>query len=233
MAWIEFVSKLGLALVLGSAIGIERQWRQRSAGLRTNALVSLGAAAFVLLSRSLTTSGGDPSRIASQIVAGIGFLGAGVIMHEGLTVQGLNTAATIWCSAAVGSLAGAGLAVEAVIAMGAVVLTHLVLRPVGFRLSRLPLAATQVTYLFTVRARTEVENHVRVLLMQRLAGDDGLLLHSLDSSDNGDPSVAIVTAEILAHARRDNVIEKVASMLTVEQGVTQVRWRVTGEQHED
>ena len=109
MLWIEFASKLGLALVLGSAIGIERQWRQRSAGLRTNALVSLGAVAFVLLSRSLTASGGDPSRIASQIVAGIGFLGAGVIMREGLTVQGLNTAATIWCSAAVGSLAGAGL----------------------------------------------------------------------------------------------------------------------------
>ena len=233
MLWIEFASKLGLALVLGSAIGIERQWRQRSAGLRTNALVSLGAAAFVLLSRSLTASGGDPSRIASQIVAGIGFLGAGVIMREGLTVQGLNTAATIWCSAAVGSLAGAGFALEATITMAAIVLTHLVLRPVGFRLSGLPLAATQVSYLFTVRAKAAVENHIRVVLMQRLASDDGLFLHSLDSSDNGDPSVAIVTAEILANGRHDNIIEKVASMLTIEQGVTQVRWRVTGEQHED
>ncbi|HET8563940.1 MAG TPA: MgtC/SapB family protein, partial [Candidatus Binatia bacterium] len=125
MIWIEFASKLGLALVLGSAIGIERQWRQRSAGLRTNALVSLGAAAFVLLSASLTGSAGDPSRIVSQVAAGIGFLGAGVIMREGLTVQGLNMAATIWCSAAVGSLAGAGLSVEAVITMAAVVLTHL------------------------------------------------------------------------------------------------------------
>lgn len=233
MFWIEFVSKLGLAVLLGAAIGIERQWRQRSAGLRTNTLVSLGAAAYVLLSASLTDNGADPSRVASQIVAGVGFLGAGVIMHEGLTVQGLNTAATIWCSAAVGSLAGAGLSIEAVITMTAVVLTHLVLRPMGFRLSRLPSTATQVSYLFTVRAKTEVENHVRVLLMQRLASDDGLLLHSLDSSDNGDPSVAIVTAEILANARRDNAIEKVASMLTIEQGVTQVRWKVTGEQHED
>ena len=141
MVWIEFAAKLGLALVLGSAIGIERQWRQRSAGLRTNALVSLGAAAYVLLSASLTGSGGDPSRVVSQIVAGVGFLGAGVIMREGLTVQGLNTAATIWCSAAVGSLAGAGFALEATITMAAIVLTHLVLRPVGFRLSRLPLAS--------------------------------------------------------------------------------------------
>ena len=124
-------------------------------------------------------------------------------MREGLTVHGLNTAATIWCSAAVGSLAGAGFALEATIRMVPCI-THLVLRPVGFRLSRLPLTATQVSYLFTVRAKTEVENHVRVLLVQRLAGDDGLLLHSLDSSDNGDPSVAIVTAEILANTRRDN-----------------------------
>jgi len=233
MFWIEFASKLGLALILGSAIGVERQWRQRSAGLRTNALVSLGAAAYVLLSASLTGKGGDPSRIASQIVAGIGFLGAGVIMHEGLTVQGLNTAATIWCSAAVGSLAGAGLSIEAVITTATVVLTHLVLRPLGFRLTNLPSTATQVSYLFTVRAKTEVENHIRVVLMQRLAADDGLFLHSLDSSDNGDPSVAVVTAEILANSHRDNVIEKVASMLTIEHGVTQVRWRVVGEQHDD
>jgi putative Mg2+ transporter-C (MgtC) family protein len=116
---------------------------------------------------------------------------------------------------------------EALITTGTVVLTHLLLRPLGFRLSNLPSTATQVSYLFTVRAKGG-GGKPRVLLVQRLAGDDGLLLHSLDNSDNGDPSVAIVTAEILANARRDNVIEKVASMLTVEQGVTQVRWRVTG-----
>jgi putative Mg2+ transporter-C (MgtC) family protein len=69
--------------------------------------------------------------------------------------------------------------------------------------------------------------------MQRLATDDGLLLHSLDSSDEGDPSVAIITAEILANSRRDIAIEKVASMLTVEQGVSQVRWKVVGEPYED
>jgi len=102
--------RLGLALVLGSAIGIERQWQQKMAGLRTNALVALGASGFVVFSGLVGE--GDPIRIAAQVVTGIGFLGAGVILREGVNVHGLNTAATLWCSAMVGTIAGAGFAVS-------------------------------------------------------------------------------------------------------------------------
>jgi putative Mg2+ transporter-C (MgtC) family protein len=113
MNTLDFIARLSWALFLGAAIGFERQWRQKSAGLRTNALVSLGAAAFTLISFALTFQEdeiyrGDATRIIGQIVTGIGFLGGGVILREGLNVQGLNTAATIWCSAAVGSSAGVG-----------------------------------------------------------------------------------------------------------------------------
>lgn len=233
MSVFDFTLRLALAHVLGAIIGIERQWRQKSAGLRTNTLVSTGAAAFMLLSLSLTGSSGDPSRVASQIVTGIGFLGAGVIMKDGMSVQGLNTAATIWCSAAVGSLAGVGLPIQAIVLTAAVVLTHLLLRPLGNRLSKFtftPSEDTQTEYLFTIKCKQEVENHIRVLLMQYLGNDDRLLLRSLTSSDNGDPSNAIIAAEIKTLSPQEVLIEKVASRLTIERDVTKVSWEVTGQQ---
>jgi putative Mg2+ transporter-C (MgtC) family protein len=107
MTQLEFVIRLGVAFLLGSALGLERQWRQRMAGLRTNTLVATGAALFVMLS-VLTPGDSSPTRVAAQVVSGIGFLGGGVILREGLTVRGLNTAATLWCAAAIGALAGAG-----------------------------------------------------------------------------------------------------------------------------
>src|SRR5262245_40932416 len=107
MELLEFTGNVALALLLGALIGIERQFRQHPAGLRTNALVSVGAALFVTLTRLI----GDPNnqtRIAAYIVVGIGFLGGGVISKEGRNVRGLTTATAVWCSAAVGTLAGAG-----------------------------------------------------------------------------------------------------------------------------
>ena len=107
MGLLQFAGNVGLALLFGTLIGVERQFRQHAAGLRTNALVSVGAAMFVSLSQ-LMNDQNSPSRIASYIVSGVGFLGGGVILKEGITVRGLTTAASLWCSAAVGTLAGAG-----------------------------------------------------------------------------------------------------------------------------
>src|SRR6476620_5329319 len=106
---------LFIAACLGASIGLERQWRQRLAGLRTNTLVALGAAIFVTYSHMAPDGAGD-TRIAAQVVSGIGFLGAGVIFKEGLAVRGLNTAATLWCSAAIGVIAGAGYPLYAAVA---------------------------------------------------------------------------------------------------------------------
>jgi putative Mg2+ transporter-C (MgtC) family protein len=93
-----------LSLALGAAIGLERRLRQHVAGLHTNALIALGACAYVLAGTALT--GEAPARLAAQVVSGVGFLCGGIIFHQGPSVRGLNTAATAWCSAAVGVLAG-------------------------------------------------------------------------------------------------------------------------------
>ena len=130
---------LGTAVALGAIIGFERQWRQRLAGLRTNTLVALGAASFVVY-ENLFSPEANITRVAAQVVSGIGFLGAGIIFREGLNVRGLNTAATLWCSAAVGVLAGGGALSYAALAAGMVIVVNLLLQGLtagGIRLHRL------------------------------------------------------------------------------------------------
>jgi putative Mg2+ transporter-C (MgtC) family protein len=125
LGWSEALGRLALAAVLGGAIGFERELRDREAGLRTHLLVCLGSALFTIVSaygfREFLTSGdqvirADPTRIAAQIVTGIGFLGAGAIIRQGISVRGLTTAATLWVAAAIGIAAGAGYYSGAVIA---------------------------------------------------------------------------------------------------------------------
>lgn len=235
MGLLEFTLRIFAALLFGVAIGIERQWRQRSAGLRTNTLVSLGSAAYLLISVSMTDTAADPSRIAAQIVTGIGFLGAGVIMKDGLSVQGLNTAATIWCSAAVGSLCGLGLFREAAVVTAAVMLTHLLLRPLGQKVSSFTLiktAATQIDYLFTIKCKVAAENHIRVLLVQMLGNDEKILLKSLSSDDTEDIDTVVITAVIQSFSQQDSLIERAASRLTIEDQVIKVSWEIIGTQSE-
>src|SRR4051812_3518699 len=107
MLAVDLLIRVGLATVLGVAIGFERQWRSRMAGLQTMALVSMGASLFLILSAYSFNQEVNRLTVAAQIVSGIGFLGAGVIMKQGLSVTGLNTAATLWATGAVGALAGA------------------------------------------------------------------------------------------------------------------------------
>ena len=135
MTWLEFSARLGLALLLGGIIGLERQWRQRGAGLRTNALVSTGAAMFVMLS-VMTPGDSSPTRIAAQVVSGIGFLGGGVIFREGISVRGLDTAATLWCAAALGCLSGAGFVFQAFLGALAILVSNILLRPLANKINR-------------------------------------------------------------------------------------------------
>lgn len=221
----DFTLRLAVAFALGAAIGTERQWRQRMAGLRTNMLVALGASIFVAMGVRI---GGDAAgRVTSYVVSGIGFLGAGVIMKDGINIRGLNTAATLWCSASIGALCGMGYLPEAIIGTVFIILTHLLMRPVGIRLGRLPIrkkAITQIGYLLVIKCSQDVENHLRVLLLQFTNSDDKLLLRSLKSTDEGDPSVALITAEILANGNEDTTMEKIAGRLTIEHRVFEVSW---------
>ena len=128
ITWTTFSLRLLVGFLLGMGIGIERQWLKTRAVLKTNVLVTLGSAIFVMLS-IMTPGDASPTRISAQIVSGIGFLGGGVILREGASVRGINTAATLWCAAAIGTLVGSGYLVHAYLSTIAVVGANLLLRP--------------------------------------------------------------------------------------------------------
>jgi len=217
---------LSAAVTLGAVIGFERQWRQRLAGLRTNTLVALGAASFVVFENLFSTEA-DLTRVAAQVVSGIGFLGAGIIFREGLNVRGLNTAATLWCSAAVGVLAGGGALPYASVAAALVIAVNLLLRPLVQRINRQPLASAELQsgYVVNVVCKGDREAHVRALLLQGLSAGS-IHLRRLDSSNIEDSDRVEVLAVLSAERRSDGVLEQIVGRLSLEPSVTAARWRV-------
>lgn len=160
------LASLTLAFLLGTAIGFERQYRQRTAGLRTNVLVAVGAALFVdIAMRYFALYGGTPSplHVIAYVVSGVGFLGAGVIMREEGNIRGINTAATLWGSAAVGVASGAGLFVEAVLGTGFVLAANTLLRPIVNAINRKPLDVESVEVTNTVFVIADREAQKAVL----------------------------------------------------------------------
>ena len=135
---LPFMFRCGVAALCGGLIGLERELKGKPAGLRTNILICVGAAMYMLVGLMLVHANGesavDPSRIAAQVVTGIGFLGAGCIIQQGAQVTGLTSAATIWVVAAIGTVAGAGFPITAFVATVMVVLTLVALRTVEARL---------------------------------------------------------------------------------------------------
>jgi putative Mg2+ transporter-C (MgtC) family protein len=217
---------LGMATLMGACIGFERQWRQRMAGLRTNTLVAIGAASFVVF-EGLFPDDGSPTRVAAQVVSGIGFLGAGIIFREGLHVTGLNTAATLWCSAAVGLLAGSGHPLHAAVATGFVVLVNLTLRPLVRIINRQPITQTETDFHYRVRVvcRNPEEAHVRALLLQG-TGNGQLSLRRLDSTDLEESGRVEVTAQLTAHSKSDAILEQIVGRLSLEPTVSAASWSV-------
>ena len=203
----ETFINLAVAMLLGAGIGFERQWRQRMAGLRTNTLVAIGAASFVVFA-SLIPGDGSPTRVAAQVVSGIGFLGAGIIFREGMQVTGLNTAATLWCSAAIGLLAGSGHPLHASVAAAFVILVNLLLRPIVRLINRQPIAQAETDFRYRVRivCRSPEEAHVRALLLQGAATGQ-LSLRNLESTDIEGNDRVEVHAHLTAHAPSDTVLE--------------------------
>src|SRR5271168_3621348 len=154
--FLDTLVSLVTAFVLGTVIGAERQYRQRSAGLRTNVLVAVGAAAFVDLANRLTGAEGSV-RVIAYVVSGIGFLGAGTIMKEGMNVRGLNTAATLWASDAVGCCAGADMVAQAALLTLFVLGGNTLLRPLVNAIDRIPLneQSSEATYEIVVTRSEE------------------------------------------------------------------------------
>ncbi|MBS1796478.1 MAG: MgtC/SapB family protein [Acidobacteria bacterium] len=228
---LTFTFHILTALVLGAIIGAERQRRQRLAGMRTNGLVALGAAMFVSISL-MTAPEASPTRIAAQVVSGIGFLGAGLIWREGLNVQGLNTAATLWCSGGVGALCGAHFALEATVGMTAVVAAHIILRPLGLILDMRRRAfdveaenIRETVYIITLVCRNRDEQHLRSLLLHTVNQID-LSLRSLFSEDLNGTDKLEIRAETLMPGRDDRKMEEIVGRLSFEAGVSAISWAV-------
>jgi putative Mg2+ transporter-C (MgtC) family protein len=207
------IIRLLVGVGLGTVIGFERQYRARGAGLRTNALVSAGSTLFVLLSAN---------------GFGIGFLGAGVIIRDGLNVRGLNTAATLWCSAAVGALAGAGMLTTALAGTVAVVVVNIALRAAGRAVDRQPDSSDEqpATYVFVAVTNDEHEAHVRALLVQALTRTDFRLV-SVASANTDLPGRVEVRAELASDQRDDRQMESAVSRLSLESSVTSVGWHIS------
>jgi putative Mg2+ transporter-C (MgtC) family protein len=229
MLWHHFALRLGVALILGALVGAERQWRQRMAGLRTNALLAAGAAMFVMVTALTTRAADDSYRIAGQVVTGIGFLGAGVILRNGLNIIGLNTAATLWCSAAIGTLVGYGLYGAAVTGAVGVIGANVLLRPIGIALNRGRGASeVETTYLFRITARSDQEAHMRALLLNAIGGQP-LFLKSLKSDDLDHTEKVEIQATLTSTGRQNLLLEQVVSRLSLEPGVNGVSWEILAE----
>ncbi len=222
----EFCLRLGCALLCGITIGIERQWRQRTAGLRTYTLVAVGSALFVLIV-SLSPADSSPTRIAGQIVTGIGFLGAGVIMRSGFTVHGLNTAATIWCSSAVGTLAGSGFYWPSLVGAAFILAINTCLQPLVALINRQPVDPTEQEFKYTLQITCagHEETHLRALLVQ-LATVSHLVLHQLESCVDRDKNHTTLKAVLSCSERLDSQVEQLASRLSLEKNVVGLNWQM-------
>ena len=221
LEWPHVLLRLSVAAVLGGAIGMERELRERQAGLRTHLVVCVGSALFTLVSaygfHEFLVNGGslvrtDPTRIAAQIVSGIGFLGAGAIIRQGLSVKGLTTAATLWLVAAIGMASGAGYYSAALFATAGALLTLGPLRIVAYKIVR--------------RYRPEVD---RLLVEIPAGGSPGAVLEaierggsrvvSLEIEQEGDRRSMAIDVEL----RGIEAPQVVADVGEID-GVLEVRW---------
>lgn len=213
---------LVVALSCGALIGSERQVRQRMAGLRTNALVALGAASFVIFSQ-LVPNEVSPTRVAAQVVSGIGFLGAGIIFRDGFEVHGLNTAATLWCAAGVGLMAGTGAWPFALVLTGLVMFINLGLRPLVKLLKRYTAAGEPLAraYRVALTCKTGDEAAMRGLILRTLSiGGLHLLEMTAQPGEGGVDLVATVTGEGMT----DQMLEQAVQRLAAEPGLLRLKW---------
>lgn len=229
----EIALHILVAIFAGALIGTERQWLHRMAGLRTNALVSLGACLFVLLS-VIVTGESSPTRIAAQVVSGIGFLGGGVIIRDGFSIRGLNTAATLWCSAAVGTLVGAGFLKVAILGAFGVLIANIFLRPVALFMNKKSTdqMPEKMSYVLSVTCSNTDEVHIRLLLMQMLNTED-IELRELYSEEIEEGKKVTIHAVLHCNAKKTILIEKVVNALRLEADVTATGWKAISGQESD
>lgn len=222
----DTLASLTTAFVLGTLIGAERQYRLRTAGLRTNVLVAVSAAAFVDLAMHLAGADGAV-RVIAYVVSGIGFLGAGVIMKEGMNVRGLNTAATLWGSAAVGCCAGADMLAQATALTVFVLAGNTLLRPLVNAINRSPLdaQASEATYQFLLTVDAASLDNLRELLVAKLEAAQ-YPVGDVDVVERGE-NVFEIVATLVSTAVDAKELDAVATDMARQSGVRHATWDVS------
>lgn len=221
----SFIS-LSAAFILGTAIGVERQYRQRSAGLRTNVLVAVGAAAFVDLAMRLTGADGAV-RVIAYVVSGIGFLGAGVIMKEGMNVRGLNTAATLWASAAVGASAGSDRVAEAAMITFFILAGNTLLHPLVNAINRIPIdeGFSEAVYEVRVAATNDYVPDLREGIIAELKGAK-YPVADINITPGNDGTSEIIARLVSTTARTDELNQAIGRLRRLN-GVQHASWEVS------
>ncbi len=215
----DMLIRITVCFILAFLIGFERQCRRRSIGFRTYALVSIGA--FLFVTFSFHNEPADITRIAAQVVPGIGFLGAGVILKDGNNIKGLNTAATLWCCAAVGVLCASGLLLEATIGTVFILLSNIVLRFVARRMNDSLKHKEEELYTITVKCYKVNRDKIRSVISK--INDSELKLINVESHTYEENKV-IISAKIMILSHQNHLIEELINKINLEEGVLSLGW---------
>ncbi|HTZ88714.1 MAG TPA: MgtC/SapB family protein [Alloacidobacterium sp.] len=217
--------RLLLASCLGALIGVERQWRQRAAGLRTNTLVCFGAAAFVDLGSTIAP---NTTQVIAYVVSGVGFLGAGAIMKDGGSVRGLNTAATLWCSAAVGACAGAGEMLDAVFVTALLIAINSLLRPLARYIDQRSLATFHARTLYRLRMTSARSDQVEAeFQLTRAIAARSLMLREIRTEPLEDAEHSIIQAVVESTTRDAAMMNVLTEELRAFPWAESVDWFAT------
>jgi putative Mg2+ transporter-C (MgtC) family protein len=224
MNWLDFMARILLSILLGFLIGLERQITGHNAGIRINILISLGSCLFLMF--PIISGSDEVFRIASYIVSGVGFLCSGVIFKDGGTVRGLNTAATLWCTAAIGVLASSGNYLFATVATGTLILSNLLFRPLAIKMK--PIIGweeSEKVYRISITCQEAMETEIRALL---IGGNTckTLYLNHLDSGDVVGDKVEVIAEYCSVGTPKNQVLEGIVLQALKLPDVVSAGWEV-------
>lgn len=220
----EFVARILAAIIFGICIGLERQLKGHPAGVQTSGLVCTGSCLFALVSFMVDTP--EPTRIAAGIVSGIGFLCSGIIFKNGSNVKGINTAATIWCTASIGVIAAAGYILFGAVATVLVILVNLVFKPIDSRVRPLKSLQAKTEEYYSLKVICEVDKEIAVRrVILDLVKECNLTIMNLESGDLIGSKVEIHATLLSPERASADTPEKIVSRICVKEGVYSAGWK--------